>query len=289
MKILKITILILIFLTTTVSVNSRSWARTKTKASLAEPSPTATPVPTPEMPTPSPSPSPTPGPLKKISVSLEYGIFLDDPFTISNLTGLTVNYVFSEKSGIQLDLWSVSARDSDTVQYFDHVNFQEPDHNLAAGYYGGHYTWTPFTSTIAARLGFLGKRDIPFDLTFSPGLGVTMLKSAEITAPPTYVPPAGTSQAAPTVALDLTQRFQIFDHWALRFDFINHLYNETIYSSQTGAQGVSHMTYDNGFTVGFGYSCNLPPPKPEKKTDQPDGVAKASEETAVVIPNACFW
>lgn len=239
------------------------------------------------------SPSPTPAPyLKKLGLSLEAGPFLNDPFTASYLVGLTANYKFSEKSGLQLSLWNAQSRNADTITFFENTTFQEPDHNGPVGFYGVNYTWTPITSSIAAKLGFLGNKDIPFEMTFAPGLGATLLQSSEITAPPTYIPPAATTQFAPTVDLDINQTFHIFNRWTLRVDFMNYLYNQSVYSSQTGAQGVSHITYNNAILIGFGYSCTLRPHKPKKKQEnQVDGAPEPAPEPEedTPPPPGVFW
>jgi outer membrane beta-barrel protein len=182
---------------------------------------------------------------KRLSVTLFGGPLLTESYTNSWNVGGAVNYYFSERHGIELHGWKTSATPSEFVTSFSNRFGAQPDFNFPLGYVGVNYNWIP----IYAKLSLLEKKILYFDMSVSPGIGVTFMEANAFATPPATNPPV-TKQSPITLAVDIAQQVFLDEHWALRIDLRNHLYQEKIYLSNTGAESRSKITYYG--TIMFG-------------------------------------
>ena len=185
----------------------------------------------------------------KFSVTLQGGTNLSDVYTNNFNYGLDVNYYFSERSGVEMSFWMTSATDASFVQSFGQEFNLIPDHNMPQGYVGFNYNWIP----IYAKLSLLEKKILYFDMSLSPGIGMTFLKADTFASPPTFVAPSATSQGDLTIAVDLAQQVFLDEHWALRLDLKNHFYQATTYSASSGASEGSKFIYNAIVMFGVTY------------------------------------
>lgn len=190
---------------------------------------------------------------KRFSVTGEFGTVVNDAYTNNFAFGATVHYFFSEREGLGLDIYKVSANDNDVVNRLaTSVIGSAPDHNIPQGYLGVNYVWVP----IYAKMSLLEKKIIYFDMSLSPGIGITQLKTASwqgSAAFPTFPAIASRDQYALTLAIDLAQQFFISEHLALRLDLKNHIYQEQIYGYMNGTQLNSRVSYSSTVLFGVTY------------------------------------
>ena len=119
-----------------------------------------------------------------------------------------------------------------------------PDHNNPQGYVGASYNWIP----IYAKLSLLEKKILYFDMSVSPGIGATFLQSDVFSTSVTQ--PAAVNQTPVTLSVDVAQQFFLSEHFALRLDLRNHLYQETVYKSNSGDVARTKTTYYGTFLLG---------------------------------------
>jgi outer membrane beta-barrel protein len=153
--------------------------------------------------------------------------------------GLAVNYYFSEREGVEISYIKTNATESDMVNRLA-GNGAIPDHNLAQYYIGASYNWIP----IYAKLSLLEKKILYFDMSVSPGLGITQLRSSS------YTSATARDQSDITFSLDLAQQVFLTEHWAIRVDLKNHFYQEQIYGALSGSQLNTKMTYTGEVMLG---------------------------------------
>ena len=96
-----------------------------------------------------------------------------------------------------------------------------PNHNKLRTYYGAAYNWVP----IYAKISLLEKKILYFDMSFSPGIGLT-----------TYLAQFTDKTEEPlrslTLSLDVAQHYFLNSHFALRLDLKNRFYQEDIKDSR---------------------------------------------------------
>lgn len=161
---------------------------------------------------------------KKVAVSLMAGPLINDPFTEGVNYGLSVNYFFDERHGVELAyVDSGSLTDSNAISGFKKLSGGGvlPDYGRVSSYYGLRYNWVPFY----AKMSVLGKKIIYFDMVFSPGLGVTNYQSFHKN---------GTVEgSSATFSFDVSQYFFISKNIAIRADYRSRWYNEDIINYDT--------------------------------------------------------
>ncbi|MBK9293028.1 MAG: outer membrane beta-barrel domain-containing protein [Oligoflexia bacterium] len=182
---------------------------------------------------------------KRFSVTPQIGPIFNDPYTDSMNFGLAVNYYFSERTGVELTWLSTSARDAELISRVG-SNGAYPDHNTQKMYIGAAYNWIP----IYAKLSFLEKKILYFDMSVSPGIGVTTLSSSHYTTSTSFTPPAAKTQTQVTLSLDVAQQVFLSEHWAIRLDLRNHFYQEKIYGSVSGSELNTKFTYSGTVMLG---------------------------------------
>ncbi len=161
----------------------------------------------------------------RLAVTGSMGTIIGDYYSKVNLLGITANYYMSERTGIQVQYLKFNSADNETVDYFRNNYAAVPDFGRTRTYYGFAYNWIP----IYAKLSLLEQKIIYFDMSISPGIGMTEYDQI-------YVTQAGDKKTAVTFSLDVAQHFFLSQHLAFRLDFINHLFNEEIKNARNPSE-----------------------------------------------------
>lgn len=159
---------------------------------------------------------------KRFFISLGYGIPTSDAYNDGSFIGLTGNYFFTERHGIQLSYLKANLHPSEAIK--DLANFGGSgvyaDHGQMANYMGLAYNFVPFYS----KMSFMGKKIIYFDMAVSPTLGMTTYEQIKKNG--------NSSQSAFTYGLDITQYFFFSNHFAVRMDWKNQWYPQQVVKYQ---------------------------------------------------------
>ena len=180
-------------------------------------------------------------------LSAQYGIPINDSHSDGSLYGLTGNYFFSERSGIQLSYIKASLKNNESTR--DLVNFAgggvQPNHDRLNSYLGVGYNYVPFY----AKMSFMGSKIMYFDMAITPMLGITTYDQILANSTP--------SKSALTYGVDITQYF-FFSRWlAFRADLKNQWYSQEIRQfyntagvAKEGDKVKDKMYHDSLFMIG---------------------------------------
>jgi outer membrane beta-barrel protein len=162
---------------------------------------------------------------KRLAFSLMYGPLVNDTWSEGNTTKLGVNYFFSERYGVQIAYETSDYKRSETTERIIQEG-ASPDHGRVTGYYGVGFNWVPFY----AKMSFLGKRIIYFDMSITPTLGMTTYEQQLNTL-------GAKDKTGFTYGVDITQWFFIHNNFAFRIDIKNRWFQEQILKFDTDAVG----------------------------------------------------
>lgn len=157
----------------------------------------------------------------RLAVTLNYGMFTNDPFSTGPTYGVGLNYFFSERYGVELAYSQTDSKDNDSTQYIKTNQGSSPDHNKMKGYYGVGFNWVPFY----AKMSFLNSSILYFDMSFTPGIGVMQYQQQRAEG--------NADMTAPAVSLAVTQHFFLTKWLALRLDYKNFWSNQDVVSYKT--------------------------------------------------------
>ena len=155
--------------------------------------------------------------VKSLFLTPQMGTLVNDPWSEGNVYGVTANYFWSERYGIQAtylsaDLQNKKATD-DLAVYGSGV---QPDHGKLAGYYGVGFNLVPFY----AKMSFWGKHILYFDMAFTPTVGMTQYDQ--------IIEGGNKSKSAFTYGFDVTQYFFFAKWFAVRLDLKNQWHSEEV-------------------------------------------------------------
>jgi len=191
---------------------------------------------------------------KRYSLQAAYGPVLNDSYNNASQFGLVANYYMSERTGVEVQFYKTFAYDSDMTQAFKNRNGITPNYNVPQWYVGAGYDWVP----IYAKMSLLEKKILYFDMFVTPGIGITNLVASRYSGAFSTGVTTSTSnpQNAFTLALDVGQQIFLNEHFALRLDLRNHLFQEQIYEANTAAGDQvqrSKITYQGSAVLGVTY------------------------------------
>jgi len=156
---------------------------------------------------------------KRFMLAPQWGTLINDPYSEGNVFGVTANYFWSERMGVQATYLNADMKNNDATVDIGRLSAQSgavPDHGKVTGYMGVGYTLVPFY----AKMSFWGKRIIYFDMAFTPTLGLTEYEQ--------QIEGKNKSKSAFTYGLDVTQYF-FFSRWfAVRADLKNQFYSQEV-------------------------------------------------------------
>ncbi len=167
----------------------------------------------------------------KIFLSLQFGPDLSTGnYVEGNHIGLTGNYFFSERYGLQLTYLDSALHPNRAVGDLANANGY-PNFGIMQNYYGLGFNWVPFYS----KMSFLGKKILYFDMAITPTIGMTQYDQQMFTG--------NAGQSSFTYGFDITQYYFFTSHFAFRVDLKNQWWNEKVVQYVTNAaQG--HNTGD---------------------------------------------
>lgn len=159
---------------------------------------------------------------KRKFISLQYGLPTSEAYSDGSFLGVTGNYFFSERHGIQLSYLKANLQPNAAVK--DLANFGAtgvyPDHSRMRDYWSVGYNFVPFYS----KMSFMGKKIIYFDMAFTPTLGMTNYEQVQKTS--------SASSSSLTYGLDVTQYYFFSNHFAVRLDWKNQWYSQKVQKYQ---------------------------------------------------------
>lgn len=179
---------------------------------------------------------------KRLSLSLLAGPIVNDPFNSGNNTSISLNYYFSERFGVEAMYIKADMEDSKAVDNFKGLSGGGvlPDFNRPLDYTGIGFNFVPFY----AKMSFMGKKIIYFDMQFTPHIGISSYKQIADTGIDAK------EDSAFSYGLDVTQYF-FFEKWfAVRINLHNRWYDEDIIAYQSGASRGSDSTNITNWLLG---------------------------------------
>ncbi len=161
---------------------------------------------------------------KRTAVSLTTGPIVNDPFNSGLTYGVSMNYYFDERYGVELMYQLSDLEDSDATQKFRGLSGGgvRPDFNRDTGFYGLGFNWVPFY----AKMSFLGKKIIYFDMQVTPFVGVAQYDQLSETKT--------SSDSSFAYGFDVTQYFFFSSHVAARINLHNRFYSADVLNYSTG-------------------------------------------------------
>ena len=184
----------------------------------------------------------------KFLLAPHWGRVINDPYSEGNVFGLTANYFWSERMGVQLSYSKFDLSNNDAtrdIATLSNTSGAVPDHGKITGYYGIGYNLVPFY----AKMSFWGKRIIYFDMAFTPHIGMTTYDQ--------QIETGAKSKSAFTYGIDVSQFFFINNWFAVRADLRNKWRSEEVVkfrqggsSIPTGTKLTDKMQHDTLFMIG---------------------------------------
>lgn len=148
--------------------------------------------------------------------------------------GLKGSYYFHEKYGVELSYLYLTSSEKDVTEGLKDQQIQTASLVEPEGYMGVAFKWSPFYGKIA----WFQEKIIPFDIYFTPGIGLTKTALGE---------------SEPTFSLGMGQSFAISKASAIRWDLNWNFYQATVRfttGDETQAQ--------NDMILMIGYSYYIP-------------------------------
>jgi outer membrane beta-barrel protein len=164
----------------------------------------------------------------KFSLTGNYGIMLNDPWSEGPTYSGSLAYYFSERYGVELHYSDTQSRDNKAAQRLKLDNGAYANHNKMKQFYGASFVFVPFY----AKMSFMNQSISYFDMSVSLGAGMTEYEQQR--------EEGNLREMAPTLTLDFSQHFFIHQALALRLDLKNRFYNNDIAWYRPTLAGVPH-------------------------------------------------
>ena len=182
-------------------------------------------------------------------ITPQWGRPISDRWSEGNAFGVTGNYFWSERFGVQASYLKADLHDNAPAKALaaGYGSGVQPDHNRLSSYYGVGLNIVPFY----AKMSFWGKKIIYFDMAIAPTIGMTTYDQVLQTG--------NQSQGSFTYGVDVTQYFFFSNHFAVRADLKNQFYGadiarfKTSNGVATGQTVKSETAQDTLFLLGFSF------------------------------------
>lgn len=159
---------------------------------------------------------------KRYSLSAQYGLLVNDPYSDGKAMGIAANYFLSERYGVELSYISIDSEDNDATDGLSQLAAgARPNHGKVKQFYGIGFNWVPFY----AKMSFLGKKIIYFDMAFTPVIGMMGYDQ--------QLEGGNKSASAFSYGIDVTQYFFFTNHFAIRADLKNRWFSEEVLKYRT--------------------------------------------------------
>lgn len=167
----------------------------------------------------------------RLALSLNYGMYVGEPWSEGGTAGASLNYFFSERYGIEMAYSMTDSKDNEATQSLKSNQGGAPNHNKAKDFYGIGFNWVPFY----AKVSFLNSSIIYFDMSITPGVGIQTYEQQLVDG--------NSRKTTPALTLDVTQHYFLSKHMAIRLDYKNRWWNEEVRSYQaTGRTTTKDLT-----------------------------------------------
>jgi outer membrane beta-barrel protein len=164
----------------------------------------------------------------KFFLSPQYGMPINDQHSEGSLYGLSANYFWSERYGVQLSYLRANLKNNEATRDLrSFASGVQPNHGRMNSYYGVGFNYVPFY----AKMSFMGHKIIYFDMAVTPTVGYTVYDQILEHSTPT--------KGAFTYGIDITQYFFFSKWFAIRADLKNQWYSQEIRSYYNN--NVSHQ------------------------------------------------
>lgn len=192
---------------------------------------------------------------KKIYLSTVYGPLINDPYVSSRAIGAMLGYYFSENFGVEANYFSYSSKRNETVEYLkSQSSALNPNYNMIQNVTTLSGTYTPFY----AKMAFMNKAILYFDMGFTLGLGVTSYK--QVQSPGVGQSDTFTNKSSPHVEFGFMQQMFINKNVAFRIDLKNSYYTQKVVpyqiNSNTTTGEENRSTNDTTLTIGATFFTN---------------------------------
>jgi outer membrane beta-barrel protein len=180
-------------------------------------------------------------------ITPQYGVLVNDSYSTGAIYGVTGNYFFSERYGVQLSVQHADLKNSQVVSNLQSqfATGVAPDHDKLNNFYGLGFSFVPFY----AKMSFMGERIMYFDMAITPVVGLTNYEQTTASG--------ANEKTGFSYGIDLTQYFFLSRWFAIRADLTNHWTNENVvkfHNDQGQLQGApagTNNNLDTTFLLGF--------------------------------------
>lgn len=154
-------------------------------------------------------------------LTLSGGVPINDPFGTGSITSLQLGYFFNERWGVDFSYTKADMKNNDNTKQFIDENGVAPNYNFFDSSKMVSVTYVP----LYAKMSFLDKSIIYFDMGISLGLGTTdyIIKKED----------GDESKNAMSYQIGINQQIFFSEHFAVRMDFINKFTNEDRFKYST--------------------------------------------------------
>mgnify|MGYP001606011073 CR=1 FL=1 len=153
---------------------------------------------------------------KRIALTTQWGKPTSDSYNTGSLYNLGLNFYFNERNGVGIEYNKFEFNNSKLVNVFVNSYGNQPDRTRHKSFVGLFYNWVP----VYAKVSLLSKKILYFDLSISPGIGMTEYDQ--------FVLGGDQSDSTMSYCLDVSQHFFLSKQIALRFDFKNRWQKEKV-------------------------------------------------------------
>lgn len=191
---------------------------------------------------------------EKFYGSLVAGTLINDPFAQAKPIGAMLGYYFTEDFGVELSYLNHDAARNETVEKLNSIaNIKiNPNYNLVKNSVTASVTFTPFY----AKMAFMNKSIMYFDMGFTAGLGMTNYDqvSNQTAGTATVSPDEFKSKSAPHAEFGFMQQLFVTKNVAFRLDLKNTFYSQKVvpYQSNSNTNTSEETKSSNDTTLTFG-------------------------------------
>lgn len=185
---------------------------------------------------------------KHFFVTPQWGRPINDPYSEGNIYGVTFNYFWSERMGVQATYIDATLKNNEsTNDLAGYGSGVQPDHGKFSSHWSLGYNLVPFY----AKMSFWGKKIIYFDMAITPTVGMTTYDQ--------MIEGGNKSKSSFTYGIDITQYFFFSRWWAIRADLKNQWHSEEVVKFRSsggyskGQKVTDKNIHDTMFLVGFSF------------------------------------
>ncbi|RYZ75581.1 MAG: outer membrane beta-barrel domain-containing protein [Proteobacteria bacterium] len=169
----------------------------------------------------------------RLALSLNYGMYVNEPWSEGATAGASLNYFFSERYGVELAYTNTDSRDTQATANLKTQQGGAPNHNKMKDFYGVAFNWVPFY----AKVSVLNSKIIYFDMSFSPGVGMLTYEQQMVNGLAGSEVNGNSRKSTPAFTFDVTQHYFLNKWLALRVDYKNRWYREEITEFRAPSSG----------------------------------------------------